>query len=194
MRKIICLIILLISSAASSQMDSLIRVQLTIGGGWGFRTSDINIPDNQLHVSTRSPCASLRAMWKPEHMLSVGIESGYLPITQVEAKGTPQNDEDDGNANLSAIPILATFAMDQYGIELAAGIGVYKLMVEGTSSKGKGIKNDALELGYSFSVSYTLELSSALGLGFNVKYFVFTDREIAMIAPQLSLAWTVLSY
>jgi hypothetical protein len=194
MRKIICLIVLLISSAAFCQMDSLIRVQLTVGGGWGFRTSELSIPDNQLDISTRSPCASLRVMWKPEHMLSVGIESGYLPITQVEAKGPTQTDEDDGYANLSAIPILAMFAMDRYGLELAAGIGVYSLMVEGVSSKGKGIKNNALELGYSFSASYTLELSSILGLGFDIKYYVFTDREIAMIAPQITLAWTMLSY
>ncbi len=194
MRRIIYFLILLTSPAAFCQMDSLIRVQLTVGGGWGFRTSELNIPDNQLDISTRSPCASLRAMWKPEHMLSIGIESGYLPITQVEAKGTPQVDEDDGTANLSAIPILATLAMDQSGFEFAAGIGVYSLRVAGTSSKGKGIKNSALELGYSFSASYTLELSSILGLGFNVKYYVFTDREIAMIVPQITLAWTMLSY
>jgi hypothetical protein len=195
MRKILYIAILIATShLAFAQEDSLIHVQLTLGGGWGFRTSDLNVPNNQLDVSTRSPCGSLRLMWKPEHMLSVGIESGYLPIAQVEAKGPPQADEVDGNANLAAIPILATFAMDQDGVEFAAGIGAYSLIVSGTSSKGKGIKNSAIELGYSFSASYTWELSQVLGLGLQVKYYVFTDREIAMIVPQLRLAWTMLSY
>jgi hypothetical protein len=127
-------------------------------------------------------------------MLSVGLESGYLPITQVEAKGLPRDDEADGNANLAAIPILATFAMDQSGVELAAGIGVYSLMVSGKSTKGATIENSALELGYAFTASYTYDFSDAFGLGLQVSYFVFTDREIAMIVPQLRLAWSLLSY
>lgn len=188
------LFIVLTSAAAFCQQDSLYRIKLSAGGGWGFRISRINVPNTQLDVSTSSPAGSLRLMWKPEHMLSVGVESGYIPITQVKSKAPIQPDEEDGNANLAAIPILLFFSMDKYGAELSAGVGVYSLMVSGKSSKGKGIENSAIELGYSFSGSYIYTISQRFGIGIDLKYYVFTDRQIAMLIPQLSLRWTVMAY
>ena len=173
--------------------DSLFQVRLAAGAGWGFRISEITIPNNQIDVSTSCPAASLRLLWKPEHMLSVGIESGYLPITQVSSKAPLKPNEADGNANLSAIPILAVFSMEKYGFEAAAGIGVYQLMVSGKSNKGS-IENSAIELGYMFSGSYVFRFSSRIGAGIDLKYFAFTDREIAMLIPQLSFRWALLAY
>lgn len=191
--KLILIAALFVSCAAFAQRDSSHRLRLIVGGGYGFRLNKVDAPTADVDISTSSPGGTLRLMWKPEHLLSVGIESGYLPITQATAKGNIKPDEADGNANLTAIPALLIFSMEKYGVELSAGLGMYSLRVRGKSNKGS-LENSAVEIGYTFSGAYTLELSNSLGIGAEVKYYAFTDRDIVMLFPQLRLEWTVFAY
>jgi hypothetical protein len=168
-------------------------VRLILGGGYGFRLGAVDAPTSEVDISTTSPAVTLRVMWKPEHLVSVGIETGYIPLTQANTKGQIKPGEVDGNAQLTAIPAIIVFSMEKYNIELAAGIGMYSLQLYGKSSKNVIVENSALEMGYMFSGAYSIPIGD-FALGFEMKYLALTDREITMFIPNIRLRWNMFSY
>jgi hypothetical protein len=194
MKRIIVVISLLFFAASSyAHHDSLHRVRLILGGGYGFRLGAVDGQTSEVDISTTSPAATLRLMWKPEHLVSVGIETGYIPISQANSKGQIKPGEVDGNAQLTAIPAILVFSMEKYNVELAAGIGMYSLQLYGKSSKNIVVENSSLEMGYMFSGAYSIPMGDfALGLEF--KYQAFTDRDIKMFIPNIRLRWNMFTY
>lgn len=193
MRKVVVIISLIfLVTNLSAQDDRLHHVRLIFGGGYGFRLGEAE-STSEVDISTTSPAATLRVMWKPEHLVSVGIETGYIPISQANSKGQIKPGEVDGNAQLTAIPAILVFSMEKYNVELAAGIGMYSLQLYGKSSKNIVVENSSLEMGYMFSGAYSIPMGDfALGLEF--KYQAFTDRDIYMFVPNIRLRWNMFTY
>lgn len=193
MRRFVVVISLIFLAASSyAQRDSLHHVRLIFGGGYGFRLGAAE-STSEVDISTTSPAASLRVMWKPEHLVSVGIETGYIPISQANSKGQIKPGEVDGNAQLTAIPAIVVFAMEKYNVELAAGIGMYSLQLYGKSSKNVVVENSSLEMGYMFSGAYSIPMGD-FALGLELKYHAFTDRDIYMFVPNIRLCWNMFTY
>lgn len=194
MRAIVVAILLVLSASASyAQRDSLHHVRLIFAGGYGFRLGSTAESTSEVDISTTSPAATLRLMWKPEHLVSVGIETGYIPLSQANSKGQIKPGEVDGNAQLTAIPAIVVFAMEKYNIELSAGIGMYSLQLYGKSSKNVVVENSALEMGYMFSGAYSIPMGD-FALGLELKYHAFTDRDIQMFIPNIRLRWNMFTY
>ncbi|HEY6170923.1 MAG TPA: hypothetical protein VIX80_01570 [Candidatus Kapabacteria bacterium] len=194
MRKVVVILSLIFCTASSyAQEGRLHHVRLILGGGYGFRLGAAAESTNEVDISTTSPAAMLRVMWKPEHLVSVGIETGYIPVSQANSKGQIKPGEVDGNAQLTAIPAMVVFSMEKYNVELAAGIGMYSLQLYGKSSKNIVVENSALEMGYMFSGAYSIPMGD-FSLGLEIKYYGFTDRDIAMLIPNLRLRWNMFTY
>lgn len=194
MRRVVIIISLFfLASSSYAQRDSLHHVRLIFGGGYGFRLGASAASTSEVDVSTTSPAATLRVMWKPEHLVSVGIETGYIPLSQANTKGQIKPDEVDGNAQLTAIPAIIVFSMEKYNVELAAGIGMYSLQLYGKSSKNVVVENSSLEMGYMFSGAYSFPMGD-FALGLELKYHAFTDRDIYMFVPNIRLRWNMFTY
>jgi hypothetical protein len=194
MRKVVVIISFIFLAANSyAQDDRLHHVRLIFGGGYGFRLGIVDEKTSEVDISTTSPAATLRFMWKPEHLVSVGIETGYIPISQANSKGQIKPGEVDGNAQLTAIPAIIVFAMEKYNVELAAGIGMYSLQLYGKSSKNIVVENSSLEMGYMFSGAYSIPMGD-FALGLELKYHAFTDRDIYMFVPNIRLRWNMFTY
>lgn len=192
-RVVVILSFILIAANSFAQDDRRHHVRLIFGGGYGFRLGAEAESTSEVDISTTSPAATLRVMWKPEHLVSVGIETGYIPLSKASTKGQIKPGEVDGNAQLTAIPAILVFAMEKYNVELATGIGMYSLQLYGKSSKNIIVENSSLEMGYMFSGAYSIPMGDfALGLEF--KYQAFTDRDIKMFVPNIRLRWNILTY
>lgn len=190
-----CIIVLLFLQCVPlfAQDDSTYHVQIILGGGYGVRLGELDAQTNEVEIATTSPAATLRLMWKPEHLVSVGIATGYIPVTQATTKGPIKPNEADGNAQLTAIPALLLFAMEKYNLEVAAGIGIYSLQLHGKSTKNVFIDNSAIEMGYMLSAAYSIPINQ-FAVGFEIQYLAFTDRDIQMLIPNIRLRWNMFSY
>ena len=72
-------------------------------------------------------------MWNPEHLLSLGLESGYQYLYSLDVS---DYDTEFGNTNVTAsmytVPVFIVFSMKVFpNIKLSAGTGVYLLFNSG---------------------------------------------------------------
>jgi hypothetical protein len=81
---LLCSIIIICTSLSSmyaQSMNSTYSVSSYINFGYTRFISELD--DNDLNKNGFS--GTIRIMWEPEHLLSVGIESGYLNLYQFES-------------------------------------------------------------------------------------------------------------
>lgn len=180
------------SSLIAQQKNYQISANLT--GGYGFRISSSPPPQlPELEETSGGISSSVRVLWCPEHLLRVGLDISYLPVSGIRAKN---EDSRQGSANLSLIswPVMGIFAMEKYGIDLSGGIGMILLGVDGKAANGEGIHSESWEIGYMFGAGYTWQYSEQIGIGAEVKLVEFTDRPIGSLIAGLRVRWALLEY
>lgn len=138
---------------------------------------------------------SIRLMWKPDYLISAGLEVGHTDIYSIEQTGVPS---DSGTSDLSATnkawPILAVFSMSPYtGVELQAGFGM--AIAEATAeSFGNSSSSGGVGSAYMLSGGYLVPLSDEFRLGGEIKYTHMNKYDDHVLAVQLVLAYKVLEW
>jgi hypothetical protein len=136
---------------------------------------------------------TVRAMWFPARMLSIGIMSGYLFISEDKistVKGS--NLTTEASAKLTAIPLQVIVSMQNYNIEFGLGMGPYLMMTEinyGTRATGK-----RLELGLMGYGSYVFKIWDRFCIGPEVRVLYFSYRGILSIMPSISIHFDAFRY
>lgn len=135
-----------------------------------------------------------RLMWHPDHLLGMGLMSGYQVFSRetVEAGSIPDVNE-DVTLELSSIPIHVAFEMRPLHIRFGAGIGVYILMSDLIESSGKTQSSD-LAYGGSAWLGYEFDITDHLHIGPDLVLQVLSDRGISNLSAMLVLRYDVLSY
>ena len=96
------------SSNYAQLKDSTFHVSAYLGVGYSRFISDIDI--DQLNKSGFS--GTIRLMWEPDHLLSLGLESGYLQLYRLNNKQVSVSGNDfEVSTELTAIPIFTVFSM-----------------------------------------------------------------------------------
>jgi len=138
---------------------------------------------------------TFRFMWEPEHLLRLGIESGYLPLFYLETKfyDTVFGDT-EAELSLNSVPIMAVFAMEVVeNFEVFGGVGGFILISEVTSFDNYVLStswSNAYELGFS----YLYPLNKKLKLGGEVKSYYITKLENYDLVFHVALKYTFFSY
>jgi hypothetical protein len=187
-----------LSAQLQEESKPIYRVETYGSGGYAFRLNPPVVPQG-LTYNDGGFGGIFRAMWRPEHLLSVGLEIGYLHVADVLTTPPPGplpggGPFISGSITLSATPIFLVFAMQKYGIDIGAGIGLYSLSVSGNQASGIPVESDGNEIGYMFLVGYTLPITRRLGVGAEVQLLEFTDRPIGLLVPQIRVRWILLEY
>ncbi len=170
------------------------RVSVDVTGGYGFRISSSQPPElPELEETSGGVSGSLRALWCPEHLLRVGLDISFLPVSGMRAKN---ENSGQGSARISlvSLPVMGVLAMEKYGIDLSGGIGMILLRLDGKATNGERFHSDSWEIGYTFGAGYTWQYSERLGVGAEVKFIEFTDRPIGSVIAGLRLRWAMLKY
>jgi hypothetical protein len=163
------------------------------GGGFTYNVSDFdNVPDG---LSSSGLFGTVRVMWKPEHLLSFGIESGFQRVYSVEVSNVPtQFGTISGTSVLNALPVLLIFSMpviEHVEVYLGAGFGVLYSTVEFLGDK---TVSNAYTPAFMAAGSYLHPISENFSLGGELRY-VYFDRFVDQnVGLQVLLSYRLTSW
>ncbi|MBL0177275.1 MAG: hypothetical protein IPP94_18855 [Ignavibacteria bacterium] len=172
--------------------DSSFAVVVTLGGGY----SRYIAPYEEFYGISRDGAAgTLRLMWKPDHLLRVGLESGWTSMYSYTLKDVQtQFGKTDANLFLSAIPVLVVFSMEvARGVELFGGTGVYYVNLC-TRSFGETVNVREFSQGWMLAASYSVPLSASFCLSLEAKWLGATQFGDAAVSTQLQARYRLLEW
>ena len=180
-----------LSQSYSQSVDSEYAVTAYINAGYSRFISELNIQD----LNKNGFSGTIRLMWEPEHILSVGIESGYLQLYDITTQITTQDSITfKGSSELTAVPIITVFSMELFeNFKLSVGSGIF-LLTSKVDVLGNPVNSNQVSTGILASGSYHFPLSSTISLGGEVKYYLINKIEDGDLTLQLSLQYSFLIY
>ena len=158
----------LIAQKTWNTRDSVARgVSITVGTGISHYINTLQDDPNRTALQQNFSCSSFRFMWEPEHRLSLGIETGYYKIYEVQLSDNKQVN----TASLSVIPILLRVQMRvfrRFYTSVATGISLHHSLVDalGNYSDSKTMAFSNLQ----FSVGYIYPVTKQFGVGLEAKF------------------------
>jgi len=187
---IIALTVCLSQSIAQTD-DSEYAVTAYINAGYSRFISELDYED--LNKSGFS--GTIRLMWEPEHLLSIGIESGYLQLYDISTQITYQDTITfNGSSELTAVPILAVYSMELFeNFKLSIGSGMF-LLTSKVDALGNLVNSNQVSTGVLASGSYYYPLSHTISLGGEIKYYLINKIEDGDLNFQVSLQYRFLTY
>lgn len=179
------------SQSSAQNSDSLYHVNIDIGIGPSVHLTDIEFEGQQ----TSQLIFTCRFMWEPEHLLRVGLESGFIQLYYLDTKVYDSIfGSTDVLINMSSVPIMAVFAMEIVdNLEFIGGIGGFIITSEVTSFNNY-VKSTSWSNAYEFGLSYLHPLNDKLKIGAEIKSYYITHLENYDVALQFSLKYSIFSY
>lgn len=171
--------------------DERYSLILYLGGGLGYFPSNAGAPEYLRPKRTRlNPVGTARIMWKPDHRLKAGFETGYLTFYSYDLLDSAGN---KGNIALGGTPILLEFGFTvKKHLNVFAGPGVYILRTN-LDYAGKATSNK-VSMGWMAAVSYLQPVAKGLGLGAEAKWLYAAETIRGSLGLQLQLVWRFLSW
>ena len=177
----------------NAQTDSLkghYSLVLWTGGGISYYSSVSGIPSYlETSVQKTGPAATFRLLWRAEHRLSAGVETGWTTFYSYKLENTLI----DGKLSLTAIPLLAEFSMPiTRHLYVTGGGGIYFLTSQ--LDYDGHVKSKFNALGWMAAISYNHQVSRILSAIGEIKWLNATETQNAAISAQLLLAWKFLEW
>ena len=190
------LVLLLLSACSWAQTccDTLYQVEMT-----GTASPMINFFRVAKVPGTASQASmgygmSLRLMWHPGRLLSVGILTGYFVVARDEILVDGPSARLLYTARLSAVPLQLALSMQKAGFEFGMGIGPYIMLSTIEGGNSAPVRGRRFELGMTFFGSYAFPLTDDLAIGPELRVLSLRYRGIISVMPSVSLRFTTLRY
>lgn len=180
-----------LSQSYSQADDSDYAVTAYINAGYSRFISELDFKDLNKNGFT----GTIRIMWEPEHLLSIGIESGYLQLYDISTQLTIQDTITfNGSSELTAVPILAVFSMELFeNFKISVGSGMF-LLTSKVDALGNPVNSNQVSTGVLGSASYYYPLSHTISLGGEIKYYLINKIEDGSLNFQFSFQYRFLTY
>lgn len=179
------------SSNYAQLKDSTFHVSTYLGVGYARFISDLDTEG----FNKSGFAGTIRLMWEPDHLLSLGLESGYLQLYKLSNKQVSVLGNDfEVSTELTAIPIFTVFSMKIIkNFKLSIGSG---LLILGSSvdALGNPVSSSQTSTGAFGAASYLYPLSKMFFLGGELKYYYINKIENGDLTLQLMLRVNLLSY
>lgn len=168
--------------AANAQRDTSFAVLVSAGVGFGANVSEEELlPRN---ADNRGLNAMLRLMWKPDHRLRAGLETGWIRFTKATGVARDSSGPDPRSLYLDAVPMLITFSMNFGRVNVSAGAGYY-LMLSYLHGEGTGASSSQLNYGIAASAEYLAPIGDRFGIGGGLGVYGVTQLGQYVAAVQL---------
>jgi Outer membrane protein beta-barrel domain len=188
----ILIAVIVISSVALPQLnDTTYSLSTEIGVGYSRYFTTMDYDDlNQNGFS-----GTVRVMWNPEHLLSLGLESGYQYLYSLDVSDfSTEFGTTNVKASMYTIPIFIVFSMKVLpNIKLSAGSGVYLLFNSGEAF-GDELSSNQISIGAHMGISYTYPINSSMAIGGELLYSYFSKLQDQTVAVQFVFAYDFLKW
>jgi hypothetical protein len=176
-------------SHADEKPDSAFALVLSGGGGLSVYVAEINPPaDIPSTIRKGGLSGTLRVMWYPDHLLRVGIESGWTRFYSYTLKK-----KSEGNLYLSAIPILLVFSMPiSSRVDAFVGAGGYWVFSD--LAYETKVRVTEFSQGWMLAGAYRFPIGKTLDLAAELKWFNASQFEDASVTIQAQLVWRVFEW
>jgi hypothetical protein len=139
--------------------------------------------------------AKIRLMWRPEHLLSVGFESGFHSLYNYKSTiDDPEYGSSNVESSLTGVPVFFVAAMKILpSLEIIGGIGPTFL---NTYFDSYGAQSESSQISTSYFVAgkYEYALNKSLGIGGELNYYRINKIEDATLSFQFILSYRLLAY
>lgn len=137
---------------------------------------------------------NVRIMWHPDHLLGVGLMTGYQVFSLERFSPTPENGlGENTKMQLGSVPIHAVFEMQGPHVRIGAGIGAYVLLSQ--LYEAEAITNSSsISFGGSAWLGYAFAISDRLRIGPDLVVQVVSDRGIGNVSAMITVQIDLLSY
>lgn len=189
--KILSIVVFFACTSFAQHSDTTYSLTAEFGAGYSryFTTMDYS------ELNKNGFSGTVRVMWNPEHLLSIGLETGYQYLYSIDISNY---DTEFGNTDFSAsmytIPIFAMFSMKVTpNIKLNAGTGVYLLFNSGNIF-GDNLESNQLSIGAHAGVSYLYPINNSVSLGGELLYSYFSKIQDQTFALQFLFVYKFLEW
>lgn len=175
--------------------DTLYSLSVDIGGGYlrYITTLDYESLDQNGYSGT------VRIMWHPEHLLSLGFETGYQYLYSINPKiTTVEFGTSEAKASMVSVPLFAIFSMKVFpellpNLEVKFGPGVFLLYNRGEIFNEK-IKSSLISIGMVTGVTYLHPLNDFIAVGGEIKYHNISKIQDSDLTINLMFSYKFLQW
>lgn len=187
---VLFVVLLLPSLALAGGEDT--TYSLVVYGGVGYTRNFSTFDPEPSGLGQNGFIGTARFMWEPEHLLSLGIETGYCQVYRIDQKGVPTEfGTTDLYASQNAVPILLMVSMRiTDDIKITAGSGVY-LLYTYTKSFATEASPMVMSGGIAVAVSYLRPLNRQWSIGGEVKHYSMTKFSDSNFSIQFMAAFRI---
>ena len=190
--KIILINLILLSSITFGQIkDTVYSISTEIGVGYSRYFTTMDYDD----LNKNGFSGLVKVMWNPEHLLSIGLETGYQYLYSIDISnydtefGTTQF-----KASMYAVPVFIVFAMKVApNVKLTAGTGMHLLYNSGEIF-GDKIESNQISIGAHAGVAYTYPINNSMSIGGELVYSYISKLQDQTIALQFIFAYDFLKF
>jgi hypothetical protein len=193
--KIISIIFFISIAVFPQSKDSLYYLTAELGAGYSRYLTTMDYENlNQNGFS-----GTIRIMWHPEHLLSLGLETGYQHLYSLNSTYTLDGaGTSDVSASMYTVPIMGIYSMKVFpnslpNLELKFSSGIYLLYNSGEAF-GDEIKSSQISIGYSAAATYLHPINDVLSIGGELKYFYISKIQDADLSLQVVFSYSFLQY
>lgn len=192
---LLVLVFIFVISTYSQTTDTVYSFSVDLGGSYSHYLTTLQFEK----LNKNGFGGTIRLMWHPEHLLSLGLESGYLYLYWI--RSTIQSDEfgtSSLKASMISIPVLFVTSMVIFpeslpNLEVNGGGGMY-FMFNNVQLFGSKINSSVFSLGYHAGITYLQPLSKDISIGAEIKYYYISKLQDAAISAKLLFSYNFLSY
>jgi hypothetical protein len=129
--------------------------------------------DNNLDIKEKLYSPTIRFRWKPNRRLSLGLESGFVPILSENSKIPTDQGIKKFEGFMYGIPILVNFNYDFSFFYIFSGFGTSYINSEITGIK-QSITSEAWAGTYNYGLGLAIPFARNFSIGIEAKGFYFT--------------------
>lgn len=191
LKKILIAVFFTACSVYGQVQDTTYSLTTEIGLGYSryFTTMDYN----DLNKSGFS--GTVKVMWNPEHLLSIGLETGYQYLYSIDIKNyDTEFGTTEFSASMVSVPVFVVFAMKiMPNLRLTAGTGIYLLYNQGNIFNDN-LKSSQISIGAHGGIAYAYPISNSISLGGELLYSYISKLQDQTVAIQFLFVYDLLEW
>jgi hypothetical protein len=193
--KILSILLLIAFASFPQEKDQFYSLSAEAGAGYAYFLTDLDNPDlNQGGYS-----GTFRVMWHPEHLLSLGIETGYWRLYSLEGSiSTAEYGSTTSEVSMISVPVMGVFSMKVFpemlpDLEIKFLTGIL-LLTNNINAYGVEQNSSLMSIGFAGAATYLVPLNDIISLGGELKYHYISKIQDADLSLQVMFSYSFLHY